>query len=357
MSELYQITEIGGKGRGVVASKFIKKGTLILKERPQIPPIEIPEDVLNEVETMRNMHKCISNPEMKSKLEGFVRNVVSFFYQMKESEQKEYLNLRSKKLDGLKEFIMMMEKDLGKAEKTMKIVGTFLSNFARPDGFRIRSSLFNHSCHPNATEIWSPVSSTKVTHEIRAIFDIEPGQEIAFNYVRDDFPGMRKKEVRQKIIFLRHDFICLCNLCQDGDDDDHTGSQSQIEELIEEWKKLNYARQKRPVSAWIGDISCITEYRRDLACLKQLYKLGKEKKSHPECLFKILELGYHAASFGYFLSRNSKQQELSEAFEIEAVNFAKTAEKFGKILGKEYVEPEMWRKIHQNFREMVFHRY
>ena len=35
----------------------------------------------------------------------------------------------------------------------------------------------------------------------------------------------------------------------------------------------------------------LLEYRRNLASLKQLYKLGKEKKSHPEYLFKISGIG------------------------------------------------------------------
>ena len=46
-----------------------------------------------------------------------------------------------------------------------------------------------------------------------------------------------------------------------------------------------------------------------------------------------------------------------EIFEQEAVNFARAAEKFGKILGKEVVEPEMWKKCHQNFREMARYPY
>ena len=36
MSEFYQVVEIDGKGLGCVATKDIKRGTLILKEKAQI---------------------------------------------------------------------------------------------------------------------------------------------------------------------------------------------------------------------------------------------------------------------------------------------------------------------------------
>ena len=57
------------------------------------------------------------------------------------------------------------------------------------------------------------------------------------------------------------------------------------------------------------------------------------------------------------LSGMTKQLELGEAFEQEGINFAKAAEKFGKILGKEVVEPEMWKKCHQKFRQMAYYHY
>ena len=37
MTNLYRLTPIEGKGFGIVASTFIKKGTVILEEKAQMP--------------------------------------------------------------------------------------------------------------------------------------------------------------------------------------------------------------------------------------------------------------------------------------------------------------------------------
>ena len=67
-----------------------------------------------------------------------------------------------------------MEKDSNKAEKILQIVCIYESNLFG-NGIRIKIARLNHSCHPNATNI-------KRNYELRAISDIEPGEEIAINY-------------------------------------------------------------------------------------------------------------------------------------------------------------------------------
>jgi len=239
MSELFQVKEIEGKGRGILASKFIKKGTLILK------------------------------------------------------------------------------------------------HFVNP-------SLFNHSCHPNAlTGMDKPPWMEDCTgQEVRAIFDIEPGQEITIPYFYGlVLLGMRKKEFRQKFVLDQASFTCLCYLCQKENDDDDNANQSKIEELIEEMRKLKIKTDA-------------ADCRRGIDCCKQLYKLGKDKKAQPLYLYEILDMGFQAAHGGHMLcisKPNSKEKlELMTEFAKECVNFAKAAERFGKILGKEVVKPEEWRKRHQN---------
>ena len=45
MSELYQLIPMEGKGFGIVASTFIKKGTVILKEKAQMPYLDCEPDL------------------------------------------------------------------------------------------------------------------------------------------------------------------------------------------------------------------------------------------------------------------------------------------------------------------------
>ena len=76
-AEMYKVLPIEGKGLGAVASKFIKKGTLILNEKPQI--------------SLEN------DPEIP--LEIHIRQVISCFYEMSESDQDEFMRLYNK-FDG-----------------------------------------------------------------------------------------------------------------------------------------------------------------------------------------------------------------------------------------------------------------
>ena len=93
----------------------------------------------------------------------------------------------------------------------------------------------------------------EVTHEIRAIADIQPGQEITFNNVRDDFPGLRRKEIRQKIIFHRLKFICICDFCKDEIDDGDNEDQTKIDKLMLEIQMLNiHGDEKAASEAMIG---------------------------------------------------------------------------------------------------------
>ena len=73
--------------------------------------------------------------------------------------------------------ILAIEKDTEKAEKMLKIVSMYLINVRDNDkigsGLRIRTSFFNHSCHPNAIILNPDIEQNP--YEIRAIDDIEPG--------------------------------------------------------------------------------------------------------------------------------------------------------------------------------------
>jgi len=330
---------VGGKGLGLIASKFIKKGTLILKEQPQIP--------------------IIYQPYIPNSFNKYLK-VISYFDQMCQSDQKEYLELHdevsaSEKLHLLKAITEEMESDPKKAEKVLKIVCIYQTN-AYDDGLRIKTARINHSCQPNA------IPSLEV-NEIRAISDIEAGQEITISYSTRNFGfGMRSRENRQKILKDKMNFICECDFCKEGEEDDKTVVQLKIEELIDKVTELQMERvhavNQSDLSATEFQLYSPQKCRNEVDFYKQLYKLGKDKKCHPFCLYLVLWEGYRAASFETELIMmdvdHLKQNEnLFEEFEKDCVMFSKAAEGFGKFLGKEFVKPELWRKRHQNYKKYL----
>jgi len=85
----------------------------------------------------------------------------------------------------------------------------------------------------------------------------------------------------------------------------------------------------------------IDNCREEIDIYKKMYKDGKLKKIYPYYLFHLLERAFDAAKYGYLLYR-------SDDLKIEAENFAKAIEKFGKILGENILshgDPECLKEI------------
>ena len=78
MAKLFQDKEIDGKGRGCMATKNIKMGTVILKETPQLPI-----SLYNEV------GEIIWSPKS-------VMDLLAHFNSMNQNDQTEYLSLYDK---------------------------------------------------------------------------------------------------------------------------------------------------------------------------------------------------------------------------------------------------------------------
>jgi len=248
----------------------------------------------------------------------------------------------------------------------LKIVCIYLTNQFE-EGVRIKVSRLNHSCQPNARIL--PENG-----EVRAISDIKPGQEVTISYRPDPMFSMKNKESRQKIL-KPMGFICNCDLCKNQSDVGHTRGnreiQFKIDELIEEAEKLQQERSvafiEQETPAKMFQLYPPEKCRKEVNCYKQLYKLGKAVKVHPSCLYELVGLGFQAATNEYQICWFNQNPKLSgkvqtefvipdffKEFEAECVNFAKTAEAFGKLLGAENVNPENWRRIHRNYRRYFF---
>jgi len=340
---MFRVTPIEGKGFGIVATKFIKRGTLIFKEEPQIPYVEWPTSIFKV-----------------GVWKGYLKNLIELFYQMSEPDQEEFLKLHSRYegefMDECSNIVwravMAEENDKQKAEKILKIYGIYRTNKFQ-DGVRIKTSRFNHSCFPNAT-----------THLLRfagiyATYDIKEGAEITISYPVDEFFTMRKRDYRQMVL-RRLGFTCFCDLCKKQDQFpigmNHTEIETKMEDLIEEIKKLN-KDLSTACKATSPTMACLhyppDKCRRHIECYKQLYKFGKERKAHRIDMYLILEQGFRGASFEYLFCLDNKKFKEMEEFKKEGINFAKSAEGFVKFLGEAIVRPEGWKKIQQNFEKKI----
>ena len=298
---MYEIKQIEGKGLGIVAIKDISKGTLILKETPQMSHM----DALTP--NLQGSHEA---------LKIWIKRVISLFNEMNLADQAEYMKLHShfeneNSFGLISEFldlIYSMVNDGKKADEILKIIGIFIANNYE-NSLSIQISRFNHSCKPNALH--------SDFNEVWAVCNIKEGQEITISYKEDGLFGLRTTQYRQEILLQTWGFTCKCEFCQEIDDDGRTTIQSELQKLIKEVENLQPETPEK----------C----RKMIDTYKQLYKLGNMMKASPTCLYRVLQNGYETSCYGYRICRFTENGQNSEEFKKDCNDFAKAAEAFGKI--------------------------
>ena len=318
MSSLYKVTEIEGKGLGCVAISDIKKGSLILKENPQL---------------------CVESEEIKWS-SGWIKSLMTSFNEMIETDKHEYMKLHNKFnnfqnfqntdfirnckeihdtiIEDVKLEIGKIEQNPEKAEEIFQIWAIYSTN-SFPSGLHIKTSRINHSCEENAISI----IMLNGEHQIRAISNIKAGKEICINYNRDLFSAFRKKQFRQMSLLMGWFFECSCDLCTNGVDIDN--DEVQIEEAEE---LTNDRRSAIQAGLSLGHLFySLEKCKKEISLYKKMYKIGKTQKIQPYFLYVLLKRGAFAtARFGYQLYKDTD-------LKMDAENFAKEAERFGKYLG------------------------
>ena len=233
--------------------------------------------------------------------------------------------------------------DAEKMKKIHKVYNIYISNRFE-NGVCIKSSRFNHSCRVNANYV-----CINGQQQIGSISDIKKGEEITISY-QDEFKyGMRNREFRQENLLKGWFFICSCDACINESE-----SNEKVEELMKETEEYHKSCTK---AFEIGRVKGHEQYplemcRKEIRCYKQIYKIAKDKNMHPISVFRLLERAFGTASLGYQLYE-------AEDLKNDGKNFARTAEKFGKILGKMLVNkgvPGIWKLMYEEFELQMSHR-
>ena len=238
--------------------------------------------------------------------------------------------------------IVKIEQNPEKAEEILKICCIYATN-SFPSGVKIKSSRFNHSCERNATAI----IMLNGEHQIRAISKIKAGEEINISYNTDPFSVFRNKKFRQTALLVKWFFMCSCELCENNVDINTDASEL----LIHEAEKL--ANDRR--SALEAGMSLRPLYyslekcKKEVGLYKEIYKMGKTQKIKPYFLYNLLYRAFETATFGYLWYKDAD-------LKMDAMNFAKAAEKFGKFVGDAVVfrgKPNYWKEIYQDYEKWL----
>ena len=198
---------------------------------------------------------------------------------------------------------------------------------------------------------------------ITAITNIKAGEEITINNVGPKIE-MKSRQKRQQFLIWQREFICCCDLCKFGKEDQTTiAAYETFSKLNQEMVRLKepfekYSQGEKGEFMHENDPKIHEDFaknsRKQVDIFKKMYQVGKEKKRLSSAsLYQLLEEGFNSAFLGYQYADLMRSEELKEGFKKDCETFARTAEKFGDFLGNELVQPDEWKERYKDF-ELFF---
>ena len=159
----FRIEEISGKGKGIVADKFIAEGSLILSEKPILMTDVITDlkDIAHHVDSLRDL---VAKLELKKK-----RQLLSLYNAREDLQVLGLFGSNSIKLPS--------STDMHNCSTINKPRAAVFPTLSR----------INHSCVPNVVWSWN---DRKQQEELRAMVGIEPDTEITASYIDIMLPSI-----------------------------------------------------------------------------------------------------------------------------------------------------------------------
>ncbi|KAH7131663.1 hypothetical protein B0J13DRAFT_642489 [Dactylonectria estremocensis] len=166
---LCEIVQIPGRGRGLMATRYIARGTRVLLETPILTA-------------------CAMEPQ------DMDTAVAATLKQLPKAEQQKFLLLHNNFPGKLPFFGIMRTNSIccGPGSETGAVYATI--------------SLINHSCLPNTHSSWNYERGHQTVHAIR---DIVCGEEITLAYTAEDLPSRPRRENLKESF----GFDCCCAVC------------------------------------------------------------------------------------------------------------------------------------------------
>lgn len=200
----FKVVSIPCKGSGMIATKKIYPGDVIIAEKPAI---FVPNDIFEDVDL------C----------ESFLENKINL---MNSQDRELVLSLTDCREIGLDDYW-----------DPNPYAGMFYTNAMHfDDDTTVLCPIMaraNHSCRPNSEFVARPDLGTHGLQHLTANYIIMPGEEITISYMAMAEEGSETKEIRQKYLRKLYSFQCTCRTCtlQDKELEDDEALRESIKEL------------------------------------------------------------------------------------------------------------------------------
>jgi hypothetical protein len=173
-SSMYILQDIKGKGKGLIATKNIVKGTRIISERPVVT---IPEGQWSDEWLKRHMCERVES--------------------LDEYEQQSFLSLHN---------IHPYEEDVEQFLGIIRTNALPIEENGTGGGVFLEARRINHSCNNNAQKHWNKRIGRHTVHALREIIE---GEEITIYYL-----GLHSiREVRRQKLQDKFGLLCSCCVC------------------------------------------------------------------------------------------------------------------------------------------------
>ncbi|OCB88632.1 SET domain-containing protein [Sanghuangporus baumii] len=186
----YEIREIEGKGRGMIATRDIKVKELIIRERPVL---------------MTPAKTYYTRSSLKSRWLEIDKKLLQFLYWLEQEDREKVVQLHNcKPPEECGPLAGIVRTNALAASFSGSEVCEYYSSIC------LNMCLINHSCAPNA---YYSFEEKDVTFSVMAQKDIAAGEEITISYI----DGFMPRAARQAELKLKYCFTCACSLCSKPD--------------------------------------------------------------------------------------------------------------------------------------------
>jgi len=295
----YKLQEISGKGEGLVATRKLLPGSIIVTEKPLIA-----------VDT-----------------EGAFKNVFSVYQSLPEDKKKVVMSLFDPGEElNFKPSLFTENKEERKVLRIFEANSIDLCSHQEMNinksGLYQTISKINHSCSPNVVWTWLKEDKTKYSKQVRVCREIKLGEEIVASYCasNDIFPTRQKR----RELLNKWFFTCRCQVCELSGEDLKRNEDSR--------KEIQNLHDLIPVQSSTGNVAQALESANKK--LKVLKSIRKEMLIEiPSALMECCELAAHLRiPTDKTEAMKKKAEEMSAQLgDVHMYNFNKKSKKIAKI--------------------------
>ena len=199
------VAELEDRGRGLVATKRMVSGDLVVRDEAVIR-VEAEADTWQAGEAIQRQVDKLSAEKRKE------------FYKLTKMQRlldicDEFVAAAGDNSDQIRKAKMAsMYKDV-----TAIFYNNDISGADDSKCLFLTLALLNHSCAPNTA--WARAGDNVRQLELRAIRDIEVGEEVTVNYISVE-GRYSDTAARQTRLRAGWDFTCVCRLCETGEEEE-----------------------------------------------------------------------------------------------------------------------------------------